>query len=218
MNTYHLPSLYPTASNAPTTETEKIYADCSEDGSLGVTDENSWSEVSFIYSIRSLRGNMTEEITSGFEKELNMRLACINDLFDPCLNCSNINDGLIDVRQRVEHLTGITPFPNDIPALLRCSDAKVDCWVMNGMFNVYFDESSTQEIMEKEVALIKLQVDKELSKDNWNGLQIDHNNTSFIETEAGGFFDQMSKVAVVGISVGVVVLVSGALYAEYGRG
>lgn len=99
-----------------------------------------------------------------------------------------------------------------------CSDTEDDCWVMNGMFNVYFNESSTQEIMEKEVALVKIQVDKELSKDNWNGLQIDHNKTSFIETKAGGFFDQVSKVAVVGISVGVVVLVSGALYAEYGRG
>ncbi len=89
---------------------------------------------------------------------------------------------------------------------------------MNGMFNVYFDESTTPEIMEEEVALIKIQVGKELSKDNWNGLQIDHNNTSFIETEAGGFFGRVSKVAVVGISVGVVILVSGALYAEYGRG
>lgn len=84
-----------------------------------MTDENSWMEVSFIYSIRSLGGNMTEELISGFEKELNRRLACINDLFDPCLNCSYVNDGLVEVRQGVEHVFGITPFPNDIPALLR---------------------------------------------------------------------------------------------------
>ncbi len=96
-----------------------MYGNCSENGSLGSTVEFSWSEVSFIYAIRSLNGNMTEEAVSGFEKDLNLRIACINNLIDPCLNCTSKNDGLVDVQRGVEHLTGITPFPNDVPALLR---------------------------------------------------------------------------------------------------
>ena len=85
---------------------------------------------------------------------------------------------------------------------------------------MYFFNNTDTSSIEEEAMQILTTVNEEIAKDDWNGIRIMYDNNPFLQEESGvvddgGAFDGLSRVAIVGIVVGVVVFVSVALYFEY---
>jgi len=216
---------------------------CNDDGSVGTTTTNSGegavqiTEISFIYALKSENGASPDAaLVAKFEKDLNTRLSC-SYFDDPCLACgdgskqNDVNDKRVllgSLRGRrmsravarnmitVEDssVMGISSMPRDFPSTVEvCVGSQSDCRVINGKFTAYFPLDMQTDAVDEEAEYMLEIVNNELSKNDWEGMQVSYNNAPFLavdmaEKDSGNESGGLSPGAIVGIVFGILSLIA----------